>query len=272
MELLKYIFSKAFLKNLLIALGIVLFIGVGTQVGLKIYSQHGESFTVPDLKGLSLSDTEGKLLELNLRYEISDSIFLLNKEKGSIVEQFPKPGAKVKQNRIVYLTTNAWRPKLVVMPKVTHVSIRQATGILSRYGLTVGKLNYVSHPSKNYVLKQFYKDEPILPGDSVYMNAEIDLELGNGLSDEKTIVPNLVGLSLGDAEKVILDAYLNLGTPIFDSPDIDVNDTIPVLVYKQNPDVDKEDGVPLGSYIDVWLTTDSLKVFPDSTEIMELIE
>ena len=55
---------------------------------------------------------------------------------GTVVEQSPRPNTKVKTNRTVYLTVTAFTSKMVVLPRLTDMSERQARSALEGIGLT----------------------------------------------------------------------------------------------------------------------------------------
>src|SRR3982751_5811319 len=134
-NLRNFLKSKTFLFNLLgiIALALISFFMLYNW--LNNYTHHGESITVPDVRGL----TEEKLVRFindkHLRYKIVDSLFEDSKVPGTVIEQDPKPDSKVKENRTIYLTVNSSRPPKVKMPDLADVSFRQAEAILQTFGL-----------------------------------------------------------------------------------------------------------------------------------------
>jgi beta-lactam-binding protein with PASTA domain len=110
----------------------------------------------------------------------------------------------------------------------------------------------------------------------IYKGSFIDLIVGRGLSHQSTFIPDVVGMSVEKAKDKINDAVLNLGAIIEDHTDLPDQDTIEAFIYKQRPAKDMDRRIPLGSAIDVWITTDSTKLpfyMPpiDSTEI-ELVK
>ena len=71
----KFFFSKLFWINFILAL-IVLYAGFYfTMNNLDTYTNHGVKIEVPTLLGTHINDVEDSLTELNLRYEIRDSVF-----------------------------------------------------------------------------------------------------------------------------------------------------------------------------------------------------
>ncbi|MGC9342904.1 MAG: PASTA domain-containing protein [Bacteroidales bacterium] len=273
MNFLKFLLSKQFLKNLLIAVIIGIVLLASTFLWLKIYTRHGKTITVPDLSGLTEEEvgiiTESK----SLRFEIVDSIFYKELPRGTVAKQNPRPGSKVKQNRRLYLTMNAVNPEKVTMPAVTGVSLRQARAILETYGLNLGKISYKPDIAVNVVLEQNYQDTIAKPGMIIVKGAEIDLVLGKGLSNETTAVPNLTGFDLLLAKEFLADRYLNIGAIIYDNTIEDDEDSTAAFVWKQRPEFENENKLQLGENVDIWLTVDSTKLpQPDSLELNELDE
>jgi hypothetical protein len=95
---------------------------------------------------------------------------------------------------------------------------------------------------------------------NVVKGASIDLDLGKGLSSEKTIVPDLMELSVEEAEARILGASLNLGAVTYDEAIATAEDSSEAFVWKQVPEYDRNVPVSLGTPVYLWLTIDSLKL------------
>lgn len=260
MNFLKYLFSKAFLKNLLIAAIITVVLISGIFLWLFIFTKHNQSITVPDFSGLNREEVIIIAKSKNLRFEVIDSIFYKELPKGTVAKQNPKPGFKVKENRRIYLTMNAVNPEKVTMPAITGVSIRQARLILETSGLVLGKLSYKPDIATNVVLEQFSHDSIIKPGAIISKGSEIDLILGKGLSNEKTIVPNLVGFSLFSAKEFLTDRFLNIGSIIYDESVENEEDSASSFIWKQDPEFDDNRQLQLGSDVYVWLSVDSTKL------------
>jgi len=268
MKILNFIFSKLFLKNLGLALVIGAFFVLIALAWLKIYTHHGKSFPVPDFTGLSLEEVERIAADKDLRYVVIDSVFTDQVARGAVYEQNPEPGFHVKKNRKVFLTTNTIFPDSVKMPDLLGASFRQAKTILENNQLRVGKLTFVPDIAINNVLSQKYNGSEIYAGTPVVKGATIDLELGMGLSDEKTIAPNLIHLNLSEAEVKIYSASLNIGAITFDETVKSFSDSLNAFIWKQEPKPDDGSTMNLGAPMYLWLTLDSAKLpAPDTIRI-----
>jgi eukaryotic-like serine/threonine-protein kinase len=235
---------------------------------LRIYTHHGRSITVPNLTNLSVKEAEKYIHQKHLRCEIFDSLYLAEKPKGVIIDQHPKPGSIVKKGRVVYFTINASSPDKILMPELVGKTIREARSKIRAAGLKVGNLSYRYDIAKNVVLDQQVKGIKILKNDTVLKGTEIDLILGKGLADEKTKVPNLMGLTADQAKNKASDNFFSLGAVIHDESVTEINEK-DAIVFRQRPTADPNVMVPLGSPIDLWLTADSAKIaggnVPDSS-------
>lgn len=262
MNFLRFIFSRVFVRHILIAIAVTLFFISSVFVFLRIFTRHGQALSVPDLMGLSLSDADSVLLERELRYQVVDSVYHINAERGSIIDQNPSPAFKVKENRTIFLTINAFNPEIIKMPNLVGVSLRQAGAIIQTAGLKIGRLTYVPDIAVNNVLKQKYRGEEIEEGDSIPKGSAVDLVLGRGLSDDKTAAPNLIGLLFDEAKERIISRYLNLGAVIFDRSFDNAEDSATAFVWKQRPVYNEEEEIliSLGATVDIWLTSDSTKL------------
>ncbi len=259
MSLKNFILSKIFLKNLGLAVIIVVGGIMITLIWLNFYTRHGQARPVPDFYGLTMAQTEKLARKSKLRYEVIDSIYTTLVPRGCVAEQNPKPGFKVKKWRNIVLTINANNPEMVAMPNLVDLPIRQALALIESSGLETGQLRYKPDLSINVVIEQLYKGKNVTEGDSLQKGSVIDLILGKGLSNQRSPVPDLIGMQLKSATDKILASSLNLGTYIYDNTIISGQDSLNAFVFKQNPEYKEDATLQLGSAIYLWLTVDSAK-------------
>ena len=260
MSLKNFILSKIFIKNLGIAVVIIVGIMIILLTWLNFYTRHGQARPVPDFYGLNMEQTEKLARKSRLRYQVIDSVYTTLVPRGCVAEQSPKPGFKVKKWRNIVLTINAYSPEMVAMPNLVDLPIRQAIALIGSTGLEMGQLYYRPDLSIDVVIEQIYNGKKIAEGDSLQKGSVVDLILGKGLSNQRTPVPNLMGLLLEAARTKILVSSLNLGTYIYDNTIINKRDTLNAFVYKQNPEYREDASLQLGSAIYLWLTVDSTKL------------
>jgi beta-lactam-binding protein with PASTA domain len=268
MSLKNFILSKLFLKNL----GFAIVIAVGgiliLLIWMNFYTRHGQARPVPNFIGLTMEQTAKLAKKSRLRYEVIDSIYTTTVPRGCIAEQNPKPGFKVKKWRNIVLTINAFHPEMVAMPNLVDLPKRQAILLIESSGFEVGLLKYRPDLSIDVVIDQQYNGINIHEGDSLQKGSVIDLILGKGLSNQRTSVPNLLGMKLDPAKNKILVSSLNLGTFVYDNTIKKGTDSLNAFVYKQNPEFKNDATLQLGSAIYLWLTVDSAKLKVDTTRII----
>jgi len=267
MSLKNFILSKVFLKNLGFAVIIIVGVVMMLLIWMNFYTRHGQARPVPDFFGLTLEQTAKLAKKSKLRYQIIDSIYTTIVPRGSIAEQNPKPGFKVKKWRNVILTINAFHPEMVAMPNLVNLPKRQALLQIESSGLEIGQLKYKPDPTTDFVIDQQYNGKNIPEGDSLQKGSVIDLILGKGYSNQKTSIPNLLGMRLDPARNKILGSSLNLGTYVYDKTIVTGADTLNAFVYKQIPEFKGDQTLQLGSLIYIWLTVDAAKFKIDTTRI-----
>jgi len=273
MKLVDFLKSKDFLKHLVIAIVLAVIIFSTTFMMLNIYTQHGDSFPLPDFKKLTKLEAQELAEKHDIAIEVTDSVYQDNWPKGTVVKQNPSAGFHVKQGRSIFLTMNAQNPEMVKMPNVVGLSHRSAKATLNNSELKIGKLIHVPDIAVNNVLKQQINGEEIQPGETVPKGTKVDLVLGKGLSNKRAEIPKLVGDTLARAKNVILQNAMNLGHVKYDTTVHNATDSSRAFVWQQYPPYKENKKIRLGTYIDLWLTVDSARLpEPDTTQIPEVHE
>jgi len=192
-------------------MGLLLLILLVT-IFLRFYTRHGESITVPDLTGLNINSIEKHLKGSPLRIHIMDSTYVKNKEPLAIINQTPKAGEKVKENRQIYVTVNAAHPPQVIMPNLIDSSLKDAQTQLEINELVLGEMNHKPHPFKNVVIEMTTQDrKKIKPGEPIYKGTVINLTVGDGLGKTIFELPDYTGIKYSEARISIQMLNLMLG-------------------------------------------------------------
>jgi beta-lactam-binding protein with PASTA domain len=260
--LIRFIFSKQFVVNLFFAglLGVAAIVGL--YFWLDSYTEHDITVSTPDFTGVHLDSIASFADTTDVEWEIVDSLYTDDIPKGTVAEQEPKPGYKVKRGRKIYLTVNAVLPKQVTIPNVRNLSLRQAKAVLESVGLKLGELQYKPDIAKNAVLEQLVAKTPVKENQMAVVGTVVNLVLGDGLSNTRVPVPYLQYYTLEEATDRLNLASLNLGTFKIDTP---VVDTSLARVYKQVPAFSEKNLVPMGTSFILYLTNDTLGIDYDST-------
>ncbi len=248
----KTVTSKKFFIHYGIALLLIIVIISVTFLVLRIRTNHGEAFSVPDFTGLTIAQSEELGKEKNLRIEIIDSVYSGPGRRGKVIDQNPPPDFKVKSNRKIFLTIKSVFPRIIKMPDFIYSTLIQAKADIETYGLRIGKLSYEPSIYDNVVLKQKYKNIEITAGMPIPQGAEIELVLGRSQNMGSTITPDLYDLTKEDAELEAAEFMLNIGSVIYDETVISYSDSINAKVRKQRPG--KGIRFQPGDEIDIWLS------------------
>ncbi len=178
----QFIKSKSFLKNIVMAIVLILVFVFALQWWLGITTNHNQKIQVPDLHKMSLADVTQKLEELNLDFVVIDSAsFNPDYPKKSIIEQDPEAGDFVKEKRKIYLTLNPSKYRDVLVPDLNGRTRRQATTHLRSIGFKVGEnVTWVSDIGKNVVRGLKHDGQKIEPGTKLPKQTTINLILGDG--------------------------------------------------------------------------------------------
>jgi beta-lactam-binding protein with PASTA domain len=260
MSLKKFLFSRTFLIQLIIAAVVIAALLFITMKGLKIYTNHGESYPVPDFAGLQKEEAAQIASNQKLLVEVIDSVYLNDMAPGAIIDQVPEAGFRVKENRTIFLTVNSTQPEQVTIPKLTDISYRQAQVLIENSGLEIGQISYQPSEYNDLVLNVQIDAENVRPGQKVDKGTSVDLTIGRTQGNTSTPLPNLSGLTIEEAENTLTHAMLNMGVLIYDETIISKEDSLNARVWKQNPNPKVTGNVNLGSSVDIWITVDALKI------------
>ena len=151
---------------------------------LGVWTRHGQTIDVPKVTALAYNLAIEKLDAEGLSGIVADSVYDNHTLPGTVIEQNPKAGTVVKEGREVFLTINAFSPKMVTLPTLTDISVRQARSILEGLEIRDIRERRVASEFKDLVLGVRYKGARLMPGARVPINAAIELEVGEGFPDE----------------------------------------------------------------------------------------
>ncbi len=185
MSFLKFLFSKSLLKNIILAIILSIALVIGLFYWLNYYTNHDEYIEVPDLSKLEIDIVEKKLSQMNLNYVIMDSTaYNPDYPSFSVVEQNPKPGRSVKENRKIYLTINPKDYASVEIPEnILGNTKRQVLPTLKSLGFKIGKITTKPDLAKDVVLELKHQNENLKPGDKLKKTSVIDIVVGDGSLD-----------------------------------------------------------------------------------------
>lgn len=227
----KFITSRPLWVNILAVIVLVLLLILFFFAILGWLTKHAKYEKVPAVVGMHVDEATQMLESKGFDVEIQDSVYVDTAVRLSVIRQTPGEDATVKANRTVYLTINRAVPPLTTVPNMVGFSFRSAELMLQSLGLKLGDTSYIPDFAKNSVKEQLHNGKPIAPMTQVPMGSTIDFVLGNGLGNEVMNVPDVVGMSLGQAKSYLTTLNISIG-PIIPQELANNNDA---YVYKTQP-------------------------------------
>lgn len=214
-------------------------------------TNHGESITVPSIEGQPISRVESFLASHDLRYEVNDSAYSADYPPLTVLKQYPAAGAKVKENRKIFVSINRKNPPTVKMPDLIDGSLTNAEAVLRGSELKRGKIRLVRGPFLNVVKEMQIDGSKVVPGVLIPKGTVVDLVVMDGGSN-KLPTPNVLGFSYEDAKFNIVGSNLNIGNVTL------VGDTTAGVILKQEPTPGEI--VMVGDVINVWIGQEGTEV------------
>lgn len=253
MHFLKFLFSKAFYLNLLIAILVTVGLVYGTLAWMGSFTNHGESKALRDFRGIHVDKLEQEFKQESLRFVIIDTVNDDKAERGVVIDQTPTAFSYVKDNRTIYLTINSLTEEKVVMPNLTQGSPKMALTRMKASGLVLDSVWNVPGSFDNLVVGQLFNGKEIEPGTKLKKGSKIVIQVSRtDMESEKVPLPNFVGMSFKQAKDKAELVNLKLGDqPVCDEcrKDEDYENSI---ITRQIPEYEEGKEVKAGIYIDVF--------------------
>ncbi len=179
----------SFRKNISFWLNIVamVVVGIGFIFGvlewLDVYTRHGETVTVPNVREMTVEEAEKAFRQEGLVCVISDTRYVKNLAAGIVLDMKPNAGEKVKEGRTIYLTINTREVPLCAVPDVAdNSSFRQAEAKLQSVGFKLTEVQLIPG-EKDWVYGVKYQDRELSAGEKVPVGAALTLIVGDGLGE-----------------------------------------------------------------------------------------
>jgi serine/threonine-protein kinase len=197
---------KPFLRRTLIGVGIFITFGLIMNYIIMPWYVSSSILQVPNVIGVKVDDAVGILKDSDLEPVVGDTTYDEKFPKGTIIYQRPNANEPVKKGRRIYLFVSGGEP-LVPTPSLQGKSLADARFALERLGLYLGRIDSVSsdNPKDMIFSQQYLPGTPLKKGDSVRVSFSIGTAIGT------ITVPNLIGKSLAEAQKILTDSSLKVG-------------------------------------------------------------
>lgn len=212
--------------------------GLGAVVGLFVlfddillpwYVYHGSRLYVPKVVGMTLANARQVLEASSLQAVEAETRPDPIQPAGTVVYQNPLPNAVVKVGRRVYLSISGGEVQVTV-PSLRGKSMRDARFALEQYGLKLGSVSYT--PSDSYP-ENTIVEQTVAPDSRITRGMVVGITVSRGRVQQETAVPQVVGKTMGEAEKLLTAAGLKVGNITY-QPSFDL---LPNTVVDQFPRV-----------------------------------
>ncbi|WP_346867345.1 MULTISPECIES: Stk1 family PASTA domain-containing Ser/Thr kinase [unclassified Clostridium] len=199
-------------KVLIVGGALLLTILLGVFVGTSIYNKGNnnvkkDELRVPKIIGLTADEAKDSVEKVGLTYvvlgeEASD------KPAGTIIAVFPSEGTAVKKESEVRVRISTG-PGEIEVPDVVKLGKSVAQDHIVTQGLKVGKIteDYSEEIEEGAVIST----NPVAKT-KVKKGDTVDIVISKGSRIKKTQVPDLIGLTLKEAEQVLAVVNLKLGS------------------------------------------------------------
>jgi len=253
MSLRRFVFSRTFLKTILVV-GItwVVLIG-GSMLLLQVNSRPWSERQVPDLLEISFDSAYIVLEDLKLIPIHLDSVYSSSAIPGTVLEQSPPAGSSVKSGRPVYLTTFRITPPKERISVHEGQDARLARNILERKGFIVEELTEPNLILEGKVVRVESNGISLSPDDRRKRNSKIILVVGKS-SLLNVRIPWLSGLNLADASEKLTNSSLSIGHIQFGDNVLTSKDSAQAIVVRQYPS-SSYGVIKAGSSVDLVLNT-----------------
>jgi len=198
-------------KVLIVGGALLLTILLGVFVGTSIYNKGNtnvkkDELKVPKINGLTADEAKDAVEKLGLTYvvlgeEASD------KPAGTIIAVFPSEGTAVKKESEVRVRISTG-PGEIEVPDVVKLGKSVAQDHIVTQGLKVGKIT--EDYSEEIEAGAVISTNPVAKT-KVKKGDTVDIIISKGSKIKKTQVPDLIGLTLKEAEQVLAVVNLKLG-------------------------------------------------------------
>ena len=240
MKIIRFIFSKFFWINFLLASATLYGVFFYTMDNLDKYTNHDIKIEVPNLLGIQINNLNDTLEKLELRYEIRDSIYSENHPMGTIIQQDPKAHSEnfpnyIKPNRNLYLTIvkkqEIYKTVPDLMSNVNSKNIGKSK--LERLGFKVD-LEMRNHKDRDKVLAIMFEDEVVKAGRKLLKGSTLKLIYGSGDKGKPIELPDFRGMSIYLANNKASEIGLELEIHYNDSV-LDFKDSNRAVIFNQYP-------------------------------------
>jgi len=212
--------------SIVVLIGLILFF-LFNSVLMPFYVQKGKTTKVPHVIGLPLEEAKQRIKEAGLEPKEAEYKNDKRYKIGTVTLQNPIAESEVKRDRGIYLTISGGE-ELVDVPNLKGKSVREAVFNLEKCNLKLGSISY--EPSEEIFANTIIRQE-ILPGVKIRSGNIINVTVSQGRSTDTHSIPDVVLMTLNEAEKILTDNGFRIGKMTYQMN----SDVLPNTILEQYP-------------------------------------
>ena len=252
--------SKSFFKNLLFIGLFFVAVFLLILLWLRMYTNHGQKLVLPDFVEMPVEDARSMAEEETFEIIVNDSVHIIGKAGGIIIDQNPKPDSKVKENRKIYVTTTKYiadQIKVAGLPTLYGRDFERKSKELSFMDLNSVVKDYMYDPGEpNHVLEVYYNGKMIVSKEG--REEDVKIEKGGTLEfvlskrfGGEMSMPDVECMDYESAFFLIENLKLKVGKINEDGP---ITDQSTAYIVSQFPIYDPEGLIKIGDEIELTIS------------------
>ncbi len=199
---------KRFAKIGLLLIAFLMITGASAYLTLTFIIKSEDTVVVPNLLGKDVVYSLELLTDLGLNTKIGGSDYNDSYPKNHVILQDPGPGAEIKKDRDIRILLSKG-PKVITMPNVIGLPLRQARLVVEESGLCLGNETVVFADER--IVKDIVLSQNPFYGKLVERDRCAKLLVSRGPRARAYQMLDLKGLSLDEAVVLIERSHLQVG-------------------------------------------------------------
>ncbi len=184
-------------------LAAVAFLSAIATISLAI---RGGEVVVPDISKMNAPEAAARLGRLGLQMKIEDRVFS-DLPPDAVVRQSPRAGESVKRTQRVHVLLSLG-PQKIIVPALVSKNLHSARIELLRAGLQLGHVSSAHLPG---IVTDTVAEQDPGAQNATARSPRVNLLVSLGEPEKAYIMPELTGLTLGEAYRRLAAAGLLLG-------------------------------------------------------------
>ena len=183
---------------------------------------------VPSLVGKNIDDARKVMGDLNLPLIVKESIYNSEYDKNVVIKQNIKAGEKIKEKFTVEVIVSKGEKKTEV-PDIIFKYSNEASVIIRENGLVEGEKTYEFNDTIPWGLVISQSPQA---GEIAQEGAKINFVISKGPEIEYILMPQLAGIKLEEAKKILEENELLLGGVTYKDSELNEKD---IVFYQSHP-------------------------------------